>query len=85
MKFKNKKGEETKTILSNDIMNQMSNLVEQELVSKNVFYRREGTNFQVRESDISILLEAQFNANKKLISEGVITTEMLLNDYKANI
>jgi hypothetical protein len=84
MKFKNNKGKDAKTILSDDIMSQMLNLVEEELTNKNVFFKKDGTNFLVRESDVSVLLNAQLNANKKLISDGIITPEMLLNDYKAN-
>jgi hypothetical protein len=84
IKFKNNKGKDLKTTISEDIMNQVANLTEEELKSKGVFYIRDGSKFQVKQDDVKTLLEAQVNANTKLVSEGIITIDMLLNDIKAN-
>lgn len=74
-----------KTTISDKIMNEIANLTEKELKEKGVFYMRIGTKFSVRQSDINNLLDAQLNANKKLIKNGVITNEMLKNDIKNNL
>ena len=84
IKFKNNKGKELKTTISEDIMNQVANITEEELKTKGVFYIRDGSNFQVKQDDVKTLLAAQVNANTKLVSDGVITIDMLLNDVKAN-
>ena len=73
---------EIKTILSDEIMNLISDMMEKELSDKGVFYIREGTKFTVRETDK--LIEAQLNATRELISRGVITEGMLLADLEAN-
>ena len=84
IRFKNNEGKELKTTISDDIMNQVVNLTEEELKSKGVFYIRDGSKFQVKHDDVKTLLDAQLNANAKLVSEGIITIDMLLNDIKAN-
>lgn len=84
MKFVNQHGKETKTTMSDDIMNQLSNMVEAELIRSKIYYLREGTNFKVRNSDLNSLLYAQFEASAKLLKDGVITVEMLENDVKSN-
>ena len=84
MKFKNKKGRKFKTNMSNDIMNQMAEIIELELKNKGIFYLREGTKFQVEQNNVSILLNIQIEANKKLAEEGVITLDMIKNDIKSN-
>jgi len=84
MKFKNKKGREFKTTMSNDIMNQMAEIVELELKNKGIFYLREGTKFQVEQNNVSSLLNIQIEANKKLIKDGTITLGMVENDIKSN-
>jgi hypothetical protein len=73
-----------KTILSSSIMNQISDLVEQELKEKNIFYKRNGTIFNVREKNMGDLFKAQENANLKLLLNGVLTLEMLMHDFTAN-
>ena len=84
MKFKNKKGKELKTTMSNDIMNQIAEITELELKSKGIFYLRNGTKFSVKQDDINNLLNAQMKANEKMIKDGVITLDMIENDIKAN-
>lgn len=73
-----------KTTLSNEIMNQIADLVENELRSKRLFYNRYGTNFRVPGDNIPDLLEAQENATKKLVNDGIITKEMIEKDINAN-
>lgn len=84
MKFKNKKGKELKTTMSNDIMNQVAEITELELKSKGIFYLRNGTKFSVKQDDVNNLLNAQMEANKKLIKDCVITSDMIKNDIKSN-
>jgi len=82
--FKNEQGKELKTNMSEDIMNRVSELIESDLKSKNIFYLREGTVFRVKQKDIENLLNAQIKANKKLIAGGVITLDMIEKDIDAN-
>jgi len=82
--FKTKKGKEFKTTMSNDIMNQVAEIIELELKRKGVFYLRYGTKFSVKQDDVNNLLNAQMEANIKLIKDGVITLDMIENDIKSN-
>lgn len=84
MNFKNSKGETVKTILPKNIMDQITNLIEKELKDKNIFYTKNGTVFQVKGKDMDSLFKAQENANLKLMSEGVITIDMLMDDLISN-
>ena len=84
MKFKNKKGKELKTTISNDIMNNVADITELELKSKGVFYVRDDTRFSVKQDDVNNLLNAQMEASKKLIKDGVITLDMIKNDIYSN-
>lgn len=84
MKFKNKKGKELKTATSNDIMNKVADLTELELKSKDVFYLRDNTRFSVKQDDVNNLLNAQMEASKKLIKDGIITSDMIKNDIYSN-
>jgi hypothetical protein len=84
MKFKNKKGKELKTTISNDIMNNVADITELELKSKGVFYLRDDTRFSVKQDDVNNLLNAQMEASKKLIKDGVITLDMIKNDIYSN-
>ena len=84
MKFKNKKGKELKTILPSDVMNQMADIIEIELNNKKILYSRDGTKFNVLKSDVNQLLNAQMKANKELISKGIITMDMIIQDVKSN-
>jgi hypothetical protein len=71
-----------KTTLSPKIMNKIAELIEEEFKRKKIFYIRDGTTFNVADNNINDLLNAQLNANKKLISKGMITKKMLKKDYK---
>lgn len=84
MEFKNKKSKEVKTTMSNDIMNQIADIIEFKLKSKGVFYLRNDTKFGVEEDDVKNLLNAQMEANKKLIKDGIITSDMIKNDIESN-
>jgi hypothetical protein len=84
MKFKNKKGKELKTTMSNDIMNKVAEITELELKSKGIFYLKNGTKFSVKQDDVNNLINAQMEANKKLIKDGVITSDIIENDIKSN-
>jgi hypothetical protein len=84
MKFKNKKGKELKTTISNDIMNNVADITELELKRKGVFYLRDDTRFSVKQDDVNNLLNAQMEASKKLIKDGVITLDMIKNDIYSN-
>ena len=84
MKFKNQKGKELKTTMSDDIMNQVANLTETELKRKGIFYLKDGTKFNVKQSDVKNLLDAQMNANMMLIEKGVVTFDMIVKDFEAN-
>lgn len=85
MKFVNQKGKECKTLMSDEVMNRIGDIVEAGLKKQSVKYTRDGTKFNVRPKDISVLLENQMSASMQLISEGVITMDMVFNDLKANI
>jgi Holliday junction resolvase RusA-like endonuclease len=73
-----------KTTIPIDIMNQIADLTEKELKEKGIFYLRNETQFSVYKPDIDNLLKAQEKANLILLSKGILTTEMLLNDVKNN-
>jgi hypothetical protein len=66
-----------KTTFPDDVMNRISDLVEKELIQKDIFYIREGTVFRVPHPYMGVLLDAQANANLKLIDEGIVTKEMI--------
>jgi len=72
-----------KTTLSSDIMDQIADLVESELKSKNVHFVREGTVFRVSQGDYNHLLLSQEVATVKLIKKGVITLDMIEKDIKS--
>ena len=80
IKFKNSKGEELKTTLSDDIMNQIADIGEEKLKKANIFYKREGTKFFVPANKVETLLQFQEEANKELLQKGILTPEMLLGD-----
>lgn len=84
MKFKNKKGEDLKTTMSDDVMSQVGDIIEEILQNDLVFYAREGTMFYVGQDDMPNLLEAQTEANKRLVQRGVITPEMVAKDINSN-
>jgi hypothetical protein len=84
IRFNNSKGEEFKTSLPDEYMNKVYDLMEQELKDKEIFYIRNDSKFNVKMEDVDILLQAQVNANNKLISEGVITREEIIKDIIKN-
>lgn len=84
MKFKNKKGKDLKTTMSNGIINKIADLTESELKESKVFYTRDGTRFNVMQIDIQVLLDAQMKATKKLVEDGVITQSMIKKELKSN-
>lgn len=84
IRFKNSKGEDFKTSLPDEYMNKVYDLMEQELKDKEIFYLRDGTKFNVKAQDVDAFLQAQVNANNKLVSDGVITREQLIKDILKN-
>lgn len=84
MRLKNNKGEELKSILPNEVMEKIMEYIEQELRQKNIYYERNGSVFRVPNKNMEDLHQAQLNANVRLISEGVLTLEMLKEDFEAN-
>lgn len=71
-----------KTTLSDEIMNQMADIIEQKLKSSNTTYVRKETVFSVKSYEQYILLKYQLEAGEQLVKAGVITKEMLLADMK---
>ncbi len=84
MKFKNKKGKTFKTTMSDDIINQVSDIVEQKLKAKGIFYIRNSEKFRVQQNDVNNLLRAQMEANEFLMKSGVITLEMIAKEIDKN-
>lgn len=83
--FKNSKGKEQRSILPTDVMNKIIDYTEEELIKTGIVYFRNGSHFSVEEENINIMRESQFIANKRLMEEGVLTIDMLYQDYIANI
>lgn len=82
MIFRDRKGNPLKTTMSDDIMNQIADLAEIELEKKGIFYIRNDFKFHTKPCDVGSLYEAQIQANRILIEKGVITMDMLLDDFK---
>lgn len=85
LKFLNQKGQKCKTLMPDEVMNRMGDIIEANLKKQSVYYIREGSKFNVGQKDVSVLLENQMSATLQLISEGVISMDMVFNDLKANI
>lgn len=65
-----------------EVMNKISDLVEEELTNKGIPYMVEGTKFILPMDLIPYQLEAQRNATIKLINDGVITPEMIKKEIE---
>lgn len=84
MKLVNDQGRELKTTLSDDIMNQMCDIIEDKLTEQGVFYLRDGTKFKTPPELVDKLNEAHLAANKELFDKGIITPEMIIEDIETN-
>jgi len=84
MKFVNKNGQELKTIMSDEIMNQVGDITESKLKEKGISYTRDGSRFEVEDEDVVTVLNTQTEATKELVGRGVITYDMIIDDLKAN-
>lgn len=82
--YRNSKGEPLKTTLPNHIMKQIMDITEEELINRNIFHLREGFVITVPESQIPTLLSIQREATMLLKAKGIITQEMLDEDYRQN-
>ena len=77
-------GKPMKSILPDEVLSQISDLIETDLKAKDIYYEREGNIFRVPEYALDILFEAQWKANCKLVDQGVITMQMLQKDAEEN-
>lgn len=79
-------GKPMKSILPNDILMKIADLIEIELKQREVYYERKpGTTvFRLTDHGMAFFHAAQRNANRKLVDDGVITMEMLIKDAEAN-
>jgi hypothetical protein len=59
-------------------MQQVSDLVEDDLKSKKIYYEREGTIFNVASDSISELIKSQYKANSILFDNGEFTKNMVI-------
>tara|TARA_S200002703_G_scaffold153696_1_gene155521 strand:- start:519 stop:785 length:267 start_codon:yes stop_codon:yes gene_type:complete len=84
MKFVNKNNQELKTILSDEIMTQVGDIVESKLKEKGIYYTRDGSKFDVKDEDILTVINTQTEATMELVDKGVITYDMIIEDLKAN-
>jgi hypothetical protein len=73
-----------KTTFTDKVMRKIANLTEKGLVEKGIFHKRVGTIFSVMPQDLDKLSNAQLNANRQLIEDGVITQKMMERELKAN-
>ena len=67
-----------KTISFDKMMKKVSDLVEEDLKLKNIYYERDGTIFNVEPNNISELLKSQYKANSILFDSGYFTKDMII-------
>ena len=63
----------------NIMMKKVSDLVEEDLKLKGVYYEREDTIFNVESKNISELVKSQCRANDILVNSGDITKDMIVD------
>ena len=69
----------SKKVISFDkMMQQVSDLVEDDLKLKSIYYERNGTVFNVEPHNISELLKSQYKANITLFDSGQFTKDMII-------
>ena len=67
-----------KTISFDKMMKKVSDLVEEDLKLKNIYYERDGTIFNVEPNNISELLKSQYKANGILFDSGYFTKDTVI-------
>jgi frataxin-like iron-binding protein CyaY len=68
-----------KKVMSFDkMMKKVSDLVENDLKEKKIYYERNGTIFNVEPHNMSELLKSQYKANSLLFKNGEFTKDMLI-------
>lgn len=71
-----------KTTMPDHVLNRTADITEADLKSQDIFHIRNGTKFIVKMSDEGKLLAAQSKAIEQLMSDGVITPEMVIANFK---
>lgn len=67
-----------KVISFNKMMQQVSDLVENDLKLKKIYYERKGTIFNVEPNNIPELIKSQHKANSFLFENGEFTKNMIV-------